>query len=85
MPFHPNNSMPRFFTRKGLITSPECLLQAQIIRCDIFEKRMDDQRTCRFHVTWLQLENGRIIPTVERPDLLPLLEEVLDALEALNV
>ena len=80
-----NVSVPRFFTRKGLIKSPESLPHARIIRRDVFEKQSNDAAVAiRFVVTWLRTANGHVVPTVARADLPPLLEEVLNAREALN-
>ena len=86
MPIDVHNSVPCFFTQKGLIDSPESLQHAQAICCSVFEKRPDDQTVAhRLFINWLWLQDGRVIPTVAHPDLLPLMEEVLIALEATDV
>ena len=80
-----NVSVPCFFTRKGLIKSPQSLPRARIIRRAVFEKQSNDETVAiRFVITWLRIANGHVVPTVARADLPPLLEEVRNALEALN-
>ena len=81
-----NSSFQYLFTRKNLIKSPESLRHARVVRREIFERQMDDGTVAfRLLVVWLQLANGEVIPAVARADLSPLMEEILAALEALDV
>ncbi len=83
MPTDANDSFRCFFTREELIKSPRSLLNARIVRCDLFEKTTDGE-VIRFVIKSLMLSDGRVIPVVEHPDHLPLLDEVLRALESFN-
>lgn len=78
-----NDSFRCFFTREELIKSPRSLLNARIVRCDLFEKTTDG-KVIRFVIQSLMLSDGRVIPMVEHPDHLPLMDEVLRALESGN-
>ena len=85
MTFQENGPVPCFITRKGMLELSENLMNAQVIRSSLFKKLNDDGTVaCHFDITWLQFPNGQVIPTVARADLLPLLDEVLDALRSFN-
>ena len=83
MSFYANSQFRCFFTREELIKSPRSLLNARIVRCDLFEKTTDGE-VIRFVIKSLMLSDGRVIPMVEHPDHLPFLDEVLRALESFN-
>ncbi len=83
MSFYANSQFRCFFTREELIKSPRSLLNARIVRCDLFEKSTDGE-VIRFVIKSLMLSDGRVIPIVEHPDHLPLMDEVLRALESFN-
>ena len=83
MPIDANDSFRCFFTREELIKSPRSLLHARMVRRDLFERTTDGE-VIRFVIAWLKLSDGRVTPEVEHPDHLPLLDEVLKALETLN-
>ena len=83
MSFYANSQFRCFFTREELIKSPRSLLNARIVRCDLFEKTIDGE-VIRFVIQSLMLSDGRVIPMVEHPDHLPLMDEVLRALESGN-
>lgn len=78
-----NGLLQCFFTPEELIKSPRSLLHAQNVQRDLFEKTNDGE-VIRFVIAWLMLSDGRIIPAVEHPGHLPLLDEVLKALESFN-
>ncbi|MCH7839722.1 MAG: hypothetical protein IID38_05750 [Planctomycetes bacterium] len=83
MSINSKDSFRCFFTREELIESPRSLLNARIVRCDLFEKTIDGE-VIRFVIQSLMLSDGRVIPMVEHPDHLPLMDEVLRALESGN-
>ena len=73
--------IPRYFTR------PECTTDKVLNVCnvqrDLFQKTTDGE-VIRFIIAWLTLSDGRLIPAVEHLEHLPLLDEVLKALETFN-
>jgi hypothetical protein len=73
-----------FFTRSGLFSSQESITCGEVVRRDFFQKTTEDDVIC-FTVTSQMLPDGQIVPVVEHPDFLPLLDEVIDALKAQNV
>ncbi len=83
MPTDANDFFRCFFTREELIKSPRSLLNARIVRCDLFEKSTDGE-VIRFVIKSLMLSDGRVIPMVEHSDDLPLMDEVLRALESFD-
>ncbi len=83
MPIDTSDSFRCFLTRDQLNKSPRSLLHARMVRCDFFERTTDGE-VIRFVIAWLMLSDGRVIPAVEHPDHLPLLDEVLRALETFN-
>ncbi len=83
MPIDASDSFRCFLTREELIKSPRSLLNARIVRCDLFEKTTDGE-VIRFVIKSLMLSDGGVIPVVEHPDHLPFLDEVLKALGTLN-
>ncbi len=79
----PNGQFRHFFTRREFIAKVEDALHAQTVRHDVFEITSDGE-VIRFVIKSLMLSDGRVIPMVEHPDHLPLLDEVLRALESFN-
>ncbi len=77
----PTILVPRFFTR------PECttdkVLNVRNVQRDLFGMKRDGE-VIRFIIAWLMLSDGRLIPAVEHVEHLPLLDEVLKALESFN-
>lgn len=73
-----------FFTRSSLHDSQESIACGEVVRHDFFQKITEDDVIC-FTVTSLLLPDGQIVPVVEHPVLLPLLDEVLEALKVRNV
>ena len=64
MSFYANSQFRCFFTREELIKSPRSLLNARIVRCDLFEKTTDG-KVIRFVIRSLMLSDGRVIPMVD--------------------
>ncbi len=81
MATHPTLLTPRFFTR------PECttdkVLNVRDIQRDLFGMKRDG-KVIPFIIAWLTLSDGRIIPAVEHLEHLPLLDEMLKALETFH-
>ncbi len=78
-----NASVPCFFIRPEAIASPEDMLHTQIVQRDLFQKTTDGE-VIHFIIAWLMLRDGRITPVVEHLEHLPLLDEVLKALESFH-
>ncbi len=77
----PKLLIPRFFTRSECITDE--VLNVRNVQRDLFGMKRDG-KVIHFIIAWLTLVDGRIIPAVEHPDHLPLLDKVLKALESSN-
>ncbi len=77
----PTILVPRFFTR------PECttdkVLNVRDVQRVLFGIESDGE-VIPFIIAWLTLTDGRIIPAVEHIEHLPLLDEMLKALESFH-
>lgn len=70
----------RYFIFECSVESPDSLLGAVAVRLNFFKKYKDGAEI-RFVVTSFLLPNGQIVPAVQSLEHLPLLQEVIDALE----
>ncbi len=73
--------VPRYFT------SPKCTTD-KVLNVRNVQHALSwmerDGKVIPFNIAWLTLTDGRVIPAVEHLDHMPLLEEVLKALESFN-